>query len=121
MPPAEQADRHPLVRSVDRFDRLGQVGVGMKDTEQGRLGTVGHHSEETVQPTRRSWAYAVHRLTGAIIRPRKRRSGLRSPSGGRKGWSLWMVTGPVLAEKRHFLTPLGLNRLSTRLDHSARV
>jgi hypothetical protein len=48
--------------------------------------------DDTVSPAGRSDEYAVQTVTGAGRRPRNRRSSLRSSSGGRNGWSLWIVT-----------------------------
>ena len=61
MLPAEQADRHGARGPVTWLDRLGQLGVGIEQPEHLGSGPSATSNDETVQPTRRSPAYAVHR------------------------------------------------------------
>ncbi len=55
-------------------------------------------NDDTVRPARASSADpagpAVQSDTTPPMRPRIRRNGSRSDSGGTKGWLLWIVTAP---------------------------
>ena len=84
-----------------RASSVGQVGVLVQQAEH--LGAAHRRRPGTrtrSSPPARPPSPAVQTLTGADIRPRNRRSGSRSPSGGRKGCSEWMVTPSDLTPVR---------------------
>ncbi len=106
---APSASSWTTARPVSR-SRVVQVGVGVEQGQHPRRLAARHHqrARRSARPgrprRRRSTA-----TPSPPSRPRSRRAGSRSPSGSRKGWSVWMVTGSS-ATAGHGQLPLGAAR-----------